>query len=47
MIKSRTKHNKIRYRFSREVIDAGEVQLVYCSTELMLADALTKELAQE
>jgi len=35
MIKSRTKQS---WR---------SVQLVYCSTELMLADALTKELAQE
>jgi hypothetical protein len=29
------------------MIDAGEVQLVYCCTELMLPDALTKELAKE
>ena len=47
MIKSRTKHIKIRYHFTREMIDAGEVQLVYCSTEPMIADALTEEVAQE
>jgi len=29
------------------MIDAREVQLAHCSTELMIADALTKELAHE
>jgi hypothetical protein len=29
------------------MMDAGEKQLVYCSTELMLADALEKGLAQQ
>jgi hypothetical protein len=29
------------------MIDAGTVQLVSCSTKLMIADALTKELAQD
>jgi len=41
VIKSRTKHIKIRYHCAREV------QLVCYSTELMIADALTKELAQK
>jgi len=45
MIKSRTKHTKIRYHVTREMVDAREVQLVYCSTEI--ADAVTKELDQE
>ena len=47
MIKSRNKHIKIRYHFIREIVDAGELPLVYCSTELMIADALTKELSRE
>jgi hypothetical protein len=42
MIKSGTKHIKIRYHFTREMIDAVEVQLVYRSTELMTAGELTK-----
>jgi hypothetical protein len=46
MIKSRTKDIKIRCHFTQEMIVAGEMQLVYCSTELMIADALIKELAQ-
>jgi hypothetical protein len=28
------------------VIHDGEVQLVYCSTEVMIANVLTKEMAQ-
>jgi hypothetical protein len=45
MIKSRTNHMKIRYHSSREMIDAGEMQLDNCLTEFMLGTALTKELA--
>ena len=46
-IKSKTKHIKIRYHFTREMVDAGEVQLVWCSAELVIADVLKKELDQE
>jgi hypothetical protein len=47
MIQPRTKHVKIRYHFSREMIKEKLVKLVYCPTELMSADALTKALFQE
>jgi hypothetical protein len=40
MINSNTKHIKIRH-------DAEEVQLVHCSTEVMVGDKVTTEFAQE
>ena len=40
----RTKHVDIKYKFVRDCIDKGLVQLEYCCTELMLADFLTKGL---
>ena len=39
-----TKHIDIRYHFIRYVIDAGTIKLVYCSTNDMTADMLTKVL---
>ena len=39
-----TKHIDIRYHFIRYVIDAGTIKLVYCSTDDMTADTLTKAL---
>ena len=42
MVHARTKHIKIRYHFSRQAVKSGEVKFIYCPTELMLADALTK-----
>ena len=41
---ARTKHIDIRYHFIRYVIDAGTIKLVYCSTDDMTADTLTKAL---
>ena len=41
---ARTKHIDIRYHFIRYVIDAGTIKLVYCSTNDMTADTLTKAL---
>ena len=40
----RTKHIDIRYHFTRERVEAGEVELVYISTNDQLADLLTKGL---
>ncbi|KAF5372127.1 hypothetical protein D9758_004946 [Tetrapyrgos nigripes] len=40
----RTKHIDIRFHFIRFVIDEGQMQLIYCPTENMLADTLTKAL---
>ena len=39
-----TKHIKIRFHFIRYIIEEGSIQLVYCPTDEMLADALTKAL---
>ena len=41
---ARTKHIDIRYQFIRYAIDAGTIKLVYCSTDDMTADTLTKAL---
>jgi hypothetical protein len=41
---ARTKHIDIQYHFVREKVESGDVQLMYMSTEDMIADALTKPL---
>ena len=41
---ARTKHIDIRYHFIRYIIEAGAIKLVYCSTDDMTADTLTKAL---
>ena len=40
----RTKHIDIKYRYIRETVEKKQVQLVYCPTENMIADILTKGL---
>ena len=39
-----TKHINMRYHFIRWVIERGSLRLVYCPTDDMVADALTKAL---
>ena len=41
---TRTKHIDIRYHFIRWVIENGSIRLIYCPTDDMLADTLTKSL---
>ena len=41
---SRTKHIDIKYHFIREAVENKVVKLVYCGTEKMFADILTKGL---
>ncbi|KAH0667872.1 hypothetical protein KY285_029078 [Solanum tuberosum] len=43
----RTKHNKIKFHFIREVQQSNEVLLVHCSSENQLADIFTKSLPKE
>jgi len=46
IVQARTKHINTRYHFSRQAIKSGEVKLIYCPTELMLANALSKALCE-
>jgi transposase InsO family protein len=41
---SRTKHIDVRYHFIRWVIEKGSLRLIYCPTNDMVADTLTKAL---
>ena len=41
---ARTKHIDIRYHFIRFSVDQGSISLVYCPTDDMTADTLTKPL---
>ena len=41
---SRAKHIDIKYHFVRQAVEEKSIQLVYCPTENMLADILTKGL---
>lgn len=41
---ARTKHIDIRFHFIRWVIEDKKIQLIYCPTDDMIADALTKAL---
>jgi hypothetical protein len=37
----------VRYHFCREKVESGDIEVKYCATEDMLADALTKPLVSE
>ena len=41
---ARTKHIDIRFHFIRWIIEEGRLRLIYCPTEDMVANALTKAL---
>ena len=43
----RAKHIEIKYHFIREHVEKGTVKLLYCPTDDMLADILTKGLGKE
>ena len=40
----RTKHIDIKFHYVREVLQEGVIELVYCPTNSMTADILTKPL---
>ncbi len=41
---SRTKHIDVKYHFIRQCVDQKLIKVVYCPTNDMLADGLTKTL---
>ena len=41
---ARTKHIDIRFHFIRWVVENGQIRLIYCPTDDMVADTLTKAL---
>ena len=43
----KTKHIDIAYKYGREALQSGFIELQYCPTEDMLADLLTKALGVE
>ena len=43
---TRTKHIDISHHFAREKVESGEVVIVHCPTDDMLADVMTKGLAR-
>lgn len=40
----RSKHIRVRYHFLRDLAKEGVIELVYCSTEMQLANIMTKAL---
>ena len=44
---ARNKHIDGRYHYCREKVERGEIEVKYLSTDVMLADALTKPLPDE
>lgn len=42
--RDRTKHIRVNFHYVREMIQESEIQLVYCPTEHMIADVMTKPL---
>jgi len=44
---SRTKHIEMRHHFIREKVESGDIKQVYCPTESMIADILTKSLTRD
>ncbi|KAJ3474391.1 hypothetical protein NLI96_g12482 [Meripilus lineatus] len=46
MINARTKHFDIRYHWIRELVSKNTLTIIYCPTDSMTADILTKSLAR-
>ena len=47
MTTKRSKHINVKYHFCREKIINGEIKVIYCPTDQMLADVLTKPLPRD
>ena len=44
---SRVKHIDIAYHFARERVASKEIEIVYCPTDSMIADVMTKALSKD
>ena len=44
-VHGRTKHIDIKHHFIRDIVETGRTDIVYCASEDMVADMLTKELS--
>ena len=44
-VHGRTKHIDIKYHFVRDLVEAKRIKLIYCASENMVADMLTKGLS--
>ena len=44
---NRTKHIDIKFHYVREALEDGIINLIYCPTEQMIADILTKPLTRQ
>jgi hypothetical protein len=42
---NRSKHMTTKYVFVKQYVDLGEIELVHCRTQVMVADMLTKPLS--
>jgi hypothetical protein len=42
-----TKHINVRYHFTKDQVNVGNVKIIHCPTEEMIADVLTKPLAAD
>ena len=43
----RTKHIDVKYHYVRDAVESGMIELRYCRSSDMVADALTKALARD
>ena len=44
---ARTKHIDVKIHFIREALSNGSIELIYCLTEQMVADLLTKPVSRD
>ena len=44
---NRVKHIDISFHFARDRVASGEINVVYCPSEKMIADVMTKPLSRD
>lgn len=44
--RSRSKHIDVKYHFIRDAVSEGKIHIVYCPTEDMVVDVLTKSVSK-